>query len=84
VPRAAAIAILCSLLAACGAERVPTRADSGGQTGAQATAASEPLTPEIAELLRRGPGGPVRDDFGLDLESEQPLALGIVLDSPSR
>lgn len=79
--RVAAIAILSALLAACGGERA-ARA-SAEPAPVDGSAASEPLPPEIAQLLLQGPGGAVQDDFELDLEGDRPLPLRIVLEPPA-
>jgi hypothetical protein len=83
VPRVAATAILCSLLAACGAERAPTRAAGEPPPDAPPPSA-EALPPEVAELLRKGPGGLLPDDLQLDLQGDAPLPLRIVLEPPAR
>jgi hypothetical protein len=81
--RVAAIAILSALLAACGGEG-SARASAEVPAPAAESAASEPLPPEIAQLLRQGPGGAPSDDFALDLEGDRPLPLRIVLEPPAR
>lgn len=77
--RAAVIALMCILLAACGGERSTARVRKpvGPQPPAPAEAGA--MTPELAELLRQGPGGPAEGDLGIDLEGDRPIALRIVL-----
>jgi hypothetical protein len=81
--RIVTVSVLSALLAAwVGCEAGETRRASGparAVTVAVEQAPSDELSPELTAILRQGPGGPVLDD-GIDLDSDSPLALRIVLE----
>jgi hypothetical protein len=79
--RIVTVSVLSALLAAwVGCEAGETRRASGPARAVTVEQApSDELSPELTAILRQGPGGPVLDD-GIDLDSDSPLALRIVLE----